>query len=193
MNCKKEIIVGISGASGVQYGIRILEVLKELNIITHLIVTKAAEEVIIEETDLQLEYIKSLSTYSYFNNYLKAPISSGSYYYLKNIDMIIAPCSMNTLGKIANCISDNLIVRAADVCLKENKKLILMVRETPLNLIHLENMIKVKRTGGIIFPASPFFYGKPKSINELIDCLVGKALDLMNINTQLYNRWSDQK
>ena len=141
-----EITVGISGASGVQYGIRLLEVLAEKGIKTHLVLTDAAKQIIEIETDYTPDTVEKLAAWSYSQKNFSAPIASGSY---RTTGMVIAPCSMKTLAAVANGVSDTLLTRAADVCLKEERKLILMTRETPLNLIHLENMLRAKKAGSI--------------------------------------------
>lgn len=181
-----EITVGISGASGVQYGIRLLEILAEKGIKTHLILTDAAKQIMEIETDYTLSDVEKLATWSYPQKDFSAPVASGSY---KTAGMVIAPCSMKTLGAVANGISDTLITRAADVCLKEERKLILMTRETPLNLIHLENMVRAKKAGASILPACPGFYSRPKTLEDLIDIMVGRALDLLGIENDIYERW----
>jgi 4-hydroxy-3-polyprenylbenzoate decarboxylase len=183
-----ELIIGISGASGVRYGIRLLEILHQMEIQTHLVMTKAAEGIIHAETDVFSKDVKKLASFVYEEDDFYAPIASGSY---KTAGMIIAPCSMKTLGQIANGISDNLMVRAADVCLKEERKLILMTRETPLSLIHLENMVRVKKAGGTILPACPGFYSRPETIDDLCDIMAGRALDLIGIDNAVYKRWRE--
>ena len=181
-----EIIVGISGASGVQYGIRLLEILEEKGVKTHLVLTDAASQIIKIETDYTPEVVEKLATWSYAQKDFSAPIASGSY---RTGGMVIAPCSMKTLAAVANGVSDTLLTRAADVCLKEERKLILMTRETPLNLIHIENMLKVKRAGASILPACPGFYSRPKTLEDLIDIMVGRTLDLLGIENEIYRRW----
>ncbi|HWQ44420.1 MAG TPA: UbiX family flavin prenyltransferase [Methanosarcina barkeri] len=181
-----EITVGISGASGVQYGIRLLEVLAEKGIKTHLILTDAAKQIIQIETDYTPEAVEKLATWNYSQKDFSAPIASGSY---RTAGMVIAPCSMKTLATVANGVSDTLISRAADVCLKEERKLILMTRETPLNLIHIENMLRAKRAGASILPACPGFYSRPKTLEDLIDIMVGRTLDLLGIENEIYRRW----
>lgn len=183
-----ELIIGISGASGVGYGIRLLEILGKTDIQTHLIMTRAAREIILTETDKDPEEIKKLADFVYDETDFFAPIASGSH---KTAGMIIAPCSMKTLGQIAGGISDNLLVRAADVCLKEERRLILMVRETPLSLIHLENMVTAKKAGAVILPASPGFYGRPESVDDLYNIMAGRALDLAGIENHAYKRWRE--
>lgn len=182
-----KIIIGISGASGVIYGVKLLEVLKELKVTTYLVITNAAEKIIKLELGKPLKYIKALATKCYRNDDLLAPIASGSF----QIDgMIIAPCSMKTLGGIANGFSANLLLRAADVTLKQHKTLIIVPRETPLNLIHLENMAKLATAGAIIMPANPAFYHKPATINDLVNYMTGKILDLLGVEHNLYSRWT---
>ncbi|MDQ1254054.1 MAG: flavin prenyltransferase [Euryarchaeota archaeon] len=183
-----EVTVGISGASGVQYGVRLLEILAEKGIKTHLILTDAAKQIMEIETDYTPSDVEKLATWGYAQKDFSAPIASGSY---RTAGMVIAPCSMKTLSAVANGISDTLLTRAADVCLKEERKLILMTRETPLNLIHLENMVRAKKAGTSILPACPGFYSKPKTIEDLIDIMVGRALDLLGIENDIYERWSE--
>jgi flavin prenyltransferase len=181
-----EITIGISGASGVLYGIHLLEILAEKGIKTHLILTDAAKQIINIETDYTPAKVEKLATWSYSQKDFSAPIASGSY---RTAGMIIAPCSMKTLGAIANGVSDTLLTRAADVCLKEERKLVLMTRETPLNLIHLENMVIAKKAGASILPACPGFYSRPKTLEDLIDIMAGRALDLLGIENDIYRRW----
>ena len=184
-----EITLGISGASGIQYGIRLLEILAEKGIRTHLILTDAAKQIMEIETDYTPSDVETLATWSYSQKDFSAPIASGSY---RTAGMVIAPCSMKTLGAVANGVSDTLLTRAADVCLKEERKLILMTRETPLNLIHLENMVRAKKAGANILPACPGFYSKPKTLEDLVDIMVGRAIDLLGIENDIYERWSEE-
>jgi flavin prenyltransferase len=184
-----KIVIGFSGASGIIYGIRLLEVLHSINIQTFLIVSEWAKKNIEIETDKTLEYVKSLSSINYDNFKLDASVSSGSFLH---DGMVIVPCSMKSLSSIANGYDDTLISRAASVTLKESRKLILVPRETPLSRIHLENMIKLQDAGAIILPAMPGFYHKPSTINEIVDHLVGKILDQLRIKHDLFRRWKDQ-
>ncbi len=184
-----KIVIGFSGASGIIYGIRLLEVLHSINIQTFLIVSEWAIKNIEIETDKTLEYVKSLSSINYDNFKLDASVSSGSFLH---DGMVIVPCSMKSLSSIANGYDDTLISRAASVTLKESRKLILVPRETPLSRIHLENMIKLQDAGAIILPAMPGFYHKPSTINEIVDHLVGKILDQLRIKHDLFRRWKDQ-
>jgi flavin prenyltransferase len=183
------IVIGLSGASGIIYGIRLLEILHSLNIQTYLIVSEWGKKNIEIETDKNLEYVKSLSSISYENFKLDASVSSGSFLH---DGMVIVPCSMKSLSSIANGYDDTLISRAASVTLKESRKLILVPRETPLSRIHLENMIKLQDAGAIILPAMPGFYHKPSTIDEIVDHLVGKILDQLKIKHDLFTRWKDK-
>lgn len=181
-----EIVVGISGASGSMYGIRLLEILSRMNIVTHLIITKSARQIIEIETDYSVVEIEDMANYVYEEQELTAPIASGSHRFH---GMIIAPCSMKTVGAIAIGMSDNLLERTADVCLKEKRKIVIVPRETPLNEIHLENMLRLTRAGCIVLPACPGFYSKPKSIDDIVNSIVGRVLDLMGIDNEIYERW----
>ncbi|MGB9729794.1 MAG: UbiX family flavin prenyltransferase [Thermoprotei archaeon] len=180
------LVIGISGASGVIYGIRLLQVLRDLNVETHLIMTNAAKETIRLETDYQISEVESLATKSYNINDIAAPMSSGSF---KFDGMIIVPCSMKTLAGIATGYTSNLLLRAADVTLKERRPLILVLRETPLTVIHIRNMLTVAKAGGIILPAMPGFYHNPKTLQDMIDFIVGKILDQLKLEHNLYERW----
>jgi 4-hydroxy-3-polyprenylbenzoate decarboxylase len=182
------LIVGITGASGVIYGIRLLEVLstnKEIE--THLIISEAGRENIRCETDWKLEQVKDLANFYYDIHEIGAKLSSGSF---KTDGMVIAPCSMKTLSALANSYADNLLTRSADVTLKERKKLVLLARETPLHLGHLQNMEKLTKMGAIIFPPVPAFYYKPQKIQELIDQTIGRVLDIFDIKHNLFPRWT---
>jgi 4-hydroxy-3-polyprenylbenzoate decarboxylase len=184
-----KIVIGFSGASGIIYGIRLLEILHSINIQTYLIISEWAKKNIEIETDKTLEYVKSLSSVNYDNFKLDASVSSGSFLH---DGMVIVPCSMKSLSSIANGYDDTLISRAASVTLKESRKLIIVPRETPLSRIHLENMVKLQEAGAIILPAMPGFYHKPSTIEQIIDHLVGKILDQLNIKHDLFKRWKDQ-
>jgi len=181
------LVVAITGASGVIYGVRFLEVCRKLGIETDVVITKDAENLLNLELGKSVEEVKRLGTRSYRPDELTAPIASGSH----RVDgMVIVPCSMKTLGAVANGIASNLVNRAADVALKQNRPLVLVPRETPLNLIHLENMERLKRAGATILPASPAFYQKPESISDLVDFIVGRILEMFGIKHDLYRRWS---
>jgi 4-hydroxy-3-polyprenylbenzoate decarboxylase len=185
----EKIVIGFSGASGIIYGIRLLEILHSINIQTYLIISEWAKKNIEIETDKTLEYVKSLSSIIYDNFKLDASVSSGSFLH---DGMVIVPCSMKSLSSIANGYDDTLISRAASVTLKESRKLILVPRETPLSRIHLENMIKLQEAGAVILPAMPGFYHRPSTIDEIVDHLVGKILDQLKIKHDLFSRWKDQ-
>jgi len=182
----KQIIVGITGASGVIYGIRFLEVLRELNIETHLILTGVAKKNILIETKFTVEKVEELAYKVHGIEDLAAPISSGSF---RTDGMVIAPCTIKTLSGVAHSYDENLLIRAADVTLKEGRRLIVVVRETPLHMGHLELMYKVAQLGGVILPPIPAFYHSPRRIEDLIDHTIGKILDLMEIDHSLYKRW----
>lgn len=182
----KRIIVGISGASGVIYGIRLLEVLKESEVETRLVLTSAAKKNILIETTFTVKDVEGLASKVHDIKYLAAPISSGSF---KTDGMVIAPCTIKTLSGVAHSYNENLLIRAADVTLKERRKLILVVRETPLHKGHLVLMSKVVELGGVILPPIPAFYHFPRMIKDLIDHTVGKVLDIMGIEHSLYKRW----
>ncbi len=179
-------MVGISGASGVCYGIRLLEVLAEMGSTTHLVMTEAARKIIEIETEESPIDVEMMADRVYSARDFTASIASGS-----NIfdAMVVAPCSMRTLAGIANGVSDTLITRAADVCLKERRRLILVTRESPLNLVHLKNMVAATEAGAIILPPCPGFYSKPESIEEMVDVVVGRVLDLVGVKHDLYKRW----
>lgn len=181
----KPIIIGISGASGVIYSIRMLEVLRG-KIETHLIMTEQAKQTLSLETDLSVRAVESLASFVHSNDDLSGPLSSGSFI---TQGMIIIPCSIKTLSAVANCYSHSLIVRTADVNLKERRRVVLVVRETPLHLGHLRLMAQVTEMGGVILPPIPAFYHKPKGIPDIIDHTVGKVLDLFEIPHTLYQRW----
>ena len=180
------MVIAITGCSGVVYGVRLLEVCRQLGIETDLVVSAAAELLLKLELGKSADELRKLATRSYSPDDLTAPIASGS---VRTDGMVIAPCSMKTLGAVASGVADNLIARAADVTLKEGRPLVLVPRETPLNLIHIENMARLKRAGATILPAMPAFYNKPKTVSELIDFIVGRVLDILGVEHQLYKRW----
>jgi len=180
------ILIGITGASGSIYGIRLIEELKKNNIDLHLILSEEAENIIEYETEYNLNQLDELIIKKYNNNDLFAPPSSGSF---KLDSMIISPCSIKTLSSIANGYCNNLISRSAICCLKEGRKVIIVLRETPLDLITIENMRKAKLNGAIILPAMPAFYHSPKKIDDIVNYVVGKILDQINIEHNLFNRW----
>jgi flavin prenyltransferase len=180
------LVVGISGASGVIYGLRTLEILHSMKIETHVVLSQWGEKNIEIETDKTIEYVRSLATALYGNDSLAAPISSGSFLHS---GMIIVPCSMKTLASIANGYDETLISRAAGVTLKESRLLVVVPRETPLSRIHLQNMLKLAEAGAVILPAMPGFYHKPTSLQDMVDHLVGKIIDQFNIRNNLSRRW----
>ena len=186
----KRIIVGITGASGVIYGIRLLKILKRLNIETHLIISEVAKKNILIETSFTLKVVEQMAHTVYEPADMAASLSSGSY---KTEGMIVVPCTIKTLSSVAHSFNETLLIRAADVTLKERRRLILVVRETPLHKGHLILMQKVTELGGIILPPVPAFYNIPKSIDDLIDHTLGKILDIMNIEHTLYKRWEGEK
>lgn len=185
----KRVIVGISGASGTIYGVRLLEVLKENpDIEVHLVLSRGARVSMAREHSFTPEYVESLADIAYAPENLAASISSGSFL---TEGMIVVPCSMKSLSMIANSMGDNLLVRAADVVLKERRKLVLIPRETPLHLGHLRLMTAVTEMGGIILPPAPSFYHAPQTIGDIIDQTIGKALDQLGIEHRLFRRWTE--
>ena len=182
----KKISIGITGASGALYGIRAMEFLKSAGVETHLVLSDAAELTMQLETNYTPDEVHKLADFSHDIKNIGAPIASGSF----GMDgMVIAPCSMRTLGAIANSLADNLIIRAADVTLKEGKPLVLVVRETPFHRGHLRLLDLAAKAGAIIFPPVPAFYAKPKTIDDIIDGTVGRFLHRMGIDTPHYHRW----
>ncbi len=182
------LIIGISGSSGIIYGIRLLEVLRSMQIETHLVVSKAGQLTRAYETTLSLTELKSLAAVYHPCTDIAASIASGSF---KTMGMIIAPCSMKSLGEIAHGVTSNLLTRAADVVLKERRRLVLMPRESPLHLGHLQNMVSVTQMGGIICPPVPAFYNKPETIMDLVDDTIGRVLDLFDLESGLVRRWGE--
>ncbi len=180
------LIVGISGATGAIYGIEILRALNTLGLPAHLIISEMGLRTIEIETDCSLDEVRGLAAETYSNKDLAAAVSSGSF---RTAGMVIAPCSIKTLSGIAHSFSYNLMIRAADVTLKENRPLVLMVRETPLHKGHLELMVKAADTGAIIFPPVPAFYHKPQTIADIVRQSVGRALDHLDIEHDLIERW----
>ena len=187
----KRLIIAITGATGSVYGVRLLEVLRDLpDIETHLMVSEAGVLNLHQEMDFKRKDVEALADVVHNVRDVGASIASGSFL---SDGMIIAPCSMKTLASVAHGMSDNLITRAADVVLKERRRLVLMVRETPFNLAHLRNMTSVTEMGGIIFPPLPGFYQRPQSISEMVDHTVGRALDMFAVPHQLTPRWQGMK
>jgi flavin prenyltransferase len=181
------IVVGISGASGAIYGVRTLEVLQRLGVESHLVLSGTAAETIAYETDYKVDQVLAMATRVYPVTDVSAAISSGSF---KTDGMVVAPCSIKTLSGLANSYNDNLLTRAADVTLKERRKLVLVVRETPLHLGHLRLMTAVTEMGAVVLPPMPSFYHKPRSIDDIVNQTVGKVLDQFGLEASLFRRWS---
>ncbi|MFO7287791.1 MAG: UbiX family flavin prenyltransferase [Gammaproteobacteria bacterium] len=187
----KRIIIGMTGASGAIYGVRLLEALRaEKDVETHLIVTRAAALNIAAELEVTRREVEALADVVHSERDIGASIASGSF---RTDGMVIAPCSMRTLAAIATGVTDTLVSRAADVVLKERRRLILLVRESPLHLVHLRNMATATELGAIVFPPMPAFYAKPESIDVLIDQSVGRVLDLLGFDSPLVRRWEGLK
>jgi 4-hydroxy-3-polyprenylbenzoate decarboxylase len=184
------LTVGMTGATGAIYGVRILEVLRDTPVETHLIMSSWARKTIVAEVGRKPDEVASLADFVYEEDNQAARLSSGSFL---TGGMLVAPCSMKTLAAIANGYAENLIQRSADVCLKEGRKLLLLVRESPLNVIHLENMTRLARMGVVIMPPVPAFYARPRSLDEMIDHTVGRALDHFGIELNLVRRWGDRR
>jgi flavin prenyltransferase len=182
------LVVGISGASGVIYGVRLLEALKSLPIETHLVMTRTAEVTLAHETDLKVATVHALADVTYKVDDLAAAISSGSF---RTMGMVVAPCSMRSLGEIAGGIGSNLLTRAADVVMKERRRLVLLTRETPLHAIHLRNMARLAEMGVIIAPPVPAFYNGPRTLDDVIDHTVGRVLDLFDLDSGKVRRWGE--
>jgi len=185
---KRRIIIAISGASGFAYGVKALQLLRDLNVETHLVISKAGQITRSHETDLSREDVEALADVNYSINDVGAAVSSGSF---NTMGMLIAPCSMRTLACIASGVADSLLTRAADVVLKERRKLVLMIRETPLHLLHLRNMQAVTECGAIIFPPVPAFYTRPTSLDDIVTHSIARALDLFGLDAKSIPRWGE--
>jgi 4-hydroxy-3-polyprenylbenzoate decarboxylase len=183
-----KLTIAITGASGVIYGKRLLDELRNKKIEIHLVISQAAKKIIKHELETSEKTLEKLANHVYEIDDWSSPIVSGSYI---TDGMVIVPCSMKTLAGIASGFAENVILRAADVTLKEKRKLILVPRETPLNTIHMRNMLDLIQQGAIILPAMPAFYHKPNNINDLVDFIVGRVLDILGIEHNLYKRWQD--
>ena len=185
------LVVGITGASGSIYGIRLLEVLRattELEL--HLVISAAGKRTLVEETDLGVSDVEALAHHRYDVRDIGAPLASGSF---RTTGMVIAPCSIKTMSEIATGVTANLISRAADVALKERRRVVLMLRETPLHLGHIRAMAAVTEAGAIVYPPVPAFYAQPKSLDDMIDHTLGRVLDLFDIDAGVVRRWSGEK
>jgi 4-hydroxy-3-polyprenylbenzoate decarboxylase len=182
------LIVGISGASGVIYGARLLELLRPLPVETHLVMSRTAEVTLALETDLKPAVVRSRADVVHAISDLAAPISSGSF---KTIGMVVAPCSIRSMAEIATGVTTTLLSRAADVVLKERRRLVLMVRETPLHTGHLRNLTALSEMGAVIAPPVPAFYAKPQTIAEMIDPTLGRVLDLFGLDSGVVKRWGE--
>jgi len=182
----RRLIVAISGASGFVYGVRLLQLLRPLDVETHLIVSRSAQTTMAWETDWKLADVTALADRTWRNDDLAACVSSGSY---RTLGMVVAPCSMKTLAEIATGLSSSLIGRSADVVLKERRRLVLLARETPLHATHLKNMLAVTEMGAIVAPPVPAFYSKPASLDDMVDHTLGRVLDLFGIDAGTVRRW----
>ena len=185
---RPRLIVGISGASGVIYGARLLELLRSLPVETHLVITRTADLTLAVETDLKPAAVRTRADVVHANSDMAAPISSGSF---KTIGMVVAPCSIRSMAEIASGVTTTLLSRAADVVLKERRRLVLLVRETPLHTGHLRTMTALSEMGAVIAPPVPAFYAKPQTIDEMIDQTLGRILDLFGLETGLVRRWGE--
>jgi 4-hydroxy-3-polyprenylbenzoate decarboxylase len=186
----RRLIVAITGASGAIYGIRALQILRSLeNVETHVVLTPAGLRTIIEETEFKADQVRALADRIYDHRDIGAAISSGSF---QTIGMLVAPCSVRTLSGIANCYDSELAVRAADVCLKERRRVVLLFRETPLHAGHIALMDQATRNGAIVMPPVPAFYTRPKTIDDIVDQTIGRALDLFGIDANIVKRWRQE-
>ena len=184
----QRMIVGISGASGIAYGVRTLQVLRKLNIESHLVMTRAAQVTLAHEMTMKVSEVNALASVVHKIDDMGASVSSGSF---QTLGMIVAPCSIRTLSEVATGVTSNLLTRAADVVLKERRRLVLLVRETPLHLGHLRSMVQATEMGAIMLPPVPAFYNQPKTIDDIVDHTVGRALDLFGMEAGLVKRWTE--
>ncbi|GLR83155.1 UbiX family flavin prenyltransferase [Azospirillum oryzae] len=183
------LVVGISGASGVIYGIRMLQTLRRIGVESHLVVNRSAEVTLAHETSMKVAELRALADVSYAAADIGAAVSSGSF---RTLGMVVAPCSVRTMSEIASGVTSTLLTRAADVALKERRRLVLMVRETPLHLGHLRTMTALAEMGAVIAPPVPAFYAKPQSIDDLVDHSVGRVLDLFGLDAGNLRRWGER-
>jgi 4-hydroxy-3-polyprenylbenzoate decarboxylase len=185
---RPRLIVGISGASGVIYGARLLDLLRPLPVETHLVISRTADVTLAVETDLKPAMVRARADVVHANGDMAAPISSGSF---KTMGMVVAPCSIRSMAEIASGVTSTLLTRAADVVLKERRRLVLLVRETPLHTGHLRTMTALSEMGAVIAPPVPAFYAKPQTLDEMIDQTLGRILDLFDLETGLVQRWGE--
>ena len=188
MSASTRLIIGISGASGVTYGVRLLEILRDLPVETHLVMTKAAEVTLAHETGHKVAEVQALADHAYAVTDIAAAIASGSF---RTCGMIVAPCSIRSMSEIAHGTTSTLLTRAADVTLKERRPLVLMVRETPLHLGHLRSMTALAEMGAIIAPPVPAFYAEPATLNDMVDHTLGRLLDLFGLDAPQVKRWGE--
>ncbi|MFG1332108.1 UbiX family flavin prenyltransferase [Xanthobacter autotrophicus] len=186
---RRRMIVGISGATGIIFGLRILQVLRRLDIETHLVMSKPGERTLAYETELKVRDVRAMADFNYLDADVGAAIASGSF---RTMGMIVAPCSVRSLSAIATGNTDGLLTRAADVCLKERRRVVLMFRETPLHAGHIRAMAQATENGAIVFPPVPAFYDRPASLDEMVNHTVGRVLDLYDLDAGLFNRWGGQ-
>jgi 4-hydroxy-3-polyprenylbenzoate decarboxylase len=186
VSARSRLIVGISGASGTVYGVRLLEVLRRIEVETHLVMTKAAQVTLSHETNLKVAEVHALADVVHRPENIAASISSGSF---QTMGMIVAPCSIRSLSEITTGVTSGLLTRAADVVLKERRRLVLMVRETPLHLGHLRSMAQVTELGAIVMPPVPAFYACPQTVDDIVNHSVGRLLDLFGLENSLVRRW----
>ena len=186
----QRLIVGISGASGVVYGIRMLEALRALPVESHLVMSKAAEMTLAYETDLKAAQVRALADRSYPAGNIGAAIASGSF---RTLGMVVAPCSVRSMSEIATGVTSSLLTRAADVTLKERRRLVLMLRETPLHSGHLRNLLALSEMGAIVAPPVPGFYARPETVDDIVDHTVGRVLDLFGLDSGKVARWGEEK
>ena len=184
------VVVAMTGATGAIYGVRLLETLRELGAEAHLVMSRWAEATILAETDRKPDEVRALASRAYQEDDLAAPLAEVSF---ATRAMVVAPCSMRTLAAVANGLSDNLVERAAEVHLQERRKLVLLVRETPLSVIHLENMLRVARAGAVVAPPVPAFYARLRSLDEMVDHTVGRVLDQIGVEHGRINRWGERR
>lgn len=186
----KRMIIGISGASGVTYGVRLLQLLRNAGVETHLVMSKTAEQTFAYETDLKIAEVRALANVNHAIDDMASAISSGSF---RTTGMIVAPCSMRSMSEVASGVTTTLLTRAADVVLKERRRLVLMVRETPLHTGHLRTMTALSEMGAIIAPPVPAFYAKPEDLDDMVEHTVGRVLDLFDIDIGVVRRWGEDE